>query len=369
MNVIFAASGTGGHLVPAIRLARGVRERIDNCRILFIGGKHGLENQMIGAAGFELEQIPVRGFDRRRPWKNIAVLWALRQSIVACRRIIRRFAPDVAVGTGGYAAGPVIRVAHQSGVPTLIQEQNRQPGLTTNLLSRVADIACVAFAETTEKLAHPTRAKTLGNPIDTATLSRNRAAAARDLGLSPEKQTVLVTGGSQGAHSINNNIARHLAQGEFPSERQLLWQTGQRDFELYQRFSSPEKGVIVKSFIEDLSGAMAACDLVIARAGALTIAEITARGLPSILVPYPFAAADHQSANAKALAEAGAGEMVADSELDHHDLLQMAGKILTDSGRVTKMAAQAKSLGRPDATERIVDEIISLARRGKGLDG
>jgi len=361
MNVLFTASGTGGHVIPAIRMARGVQKKRDDCRVLFVGGKRGLEKEMITAAGFELVQIPARGFIRRQPWKNIPVLWALGRSLVACRRIVRRFKPDVAVGTGGYVTGPVIRAAHRAGVPTLIHEQNRRPGLTTRWLSRIADVVCVAFAETTSLLAHPERTKVTGNPIDTAAISCDRVSAAAGLGVAADRPTILITGGSQGAQSINKNIARRLQKWDLPERWQLIWQTGERDFDRYKALASAEKGVVIQPFITDLAMAMAAADLVVGRAGALTIAEITARGLPVILVPYPFAAADHQTQNAQALVETGAGMMVKEMELETVDLLELAAGVLADSGKLACMRESSKKLGQPEATETIVLEILQLA--------
>jgi len=334
--------------------------------VLFVGGERGLGKKMITAAGFELVQIPARGFVRRQPLANIPVLWALARSAIACRRIVRRFKPDVAVGTGGYVTGPVIRAAHRAGVPTLIHEQNRIPGLTTRWLSRIADVVCVAFAESASLLAYPERVKVTGNPIDSDSISRDRASAAAELGLVADQPTILITGGSQGARSINENIARRLQKADLPENWQLLWQTGSRDFDRYKGFASPERGLVVKEFVADLAGAMAVADIIIARAGALTIAEITARGLPAILVPYPFSAADHQTKNAQALVEAGACLMVSDAELKSVDLLQLSAEVLADRGRHARMAERAKKLGQPEATQTIVKEILQLAEGGKG---
>jgi len=365
MRVLFTASGTGGHLVPAIRLAREIQQRLDHCRILFVGGTHGLEQKMVTAAGFELVMIPARGFVRRQPWKNIPVLWALFVSVLACRRIIRQFNPDVAVGTGGYVTGPVIRAAHRANIPTLIHEQNRRPGLTTRWLSRIADVVCVAFEETAGMLAVPDRVKVTGNPLDLGSVRRDRAATLAALALSPERLTILVTGGSQGAQSINTNIAGGMLKGTLPDNVQLIWQTGGHDYASYEKFNDPARGVVVQSFLPDLFAVMGAVDLVIARAGALTIAEITACGLPAIFVPYPFAAADHQTANAQALVEADAAVMVADRDLDEIDLLECAGNILADRELVKQLRENCRKFGRPEATALIVDEIIRLAKQGR----
>jgi len=316
---------------------------------------------MITAAGFELTQIPARGFVRRQPWKNISVLWALGRSMPACRRIVRRFHPDVAVGTGGYVTGPVIRAAHRAGVPTLIQEQNRRPGLTTRWLSKIADVACVAFTETSDQLAHPERVKVFGNPIDPDTITAERASAAAELAIDPERPTILVTGGSQGAASINENIARGLHEGTLPENMQLIWQTGNNEYAKYQHLSSVENGVVIKPFMPDLARVMGVAGLVIARAGALTIAEITARGIPAILIPYPFAAADHQTENAQALVDAGAGQLIKDADLTTTNLLSQAADVFNDPPKMARMGEQSKQLGRPEATEQIVDEILRLA--------
>lgn len=365
MKVLFTASGTGGHLVPAIRLARGVMKKDGNCQILFIGGERGLERQMIAAAGFALELIPARGFVRSRPWRNVPVLWALAKSLAAARRIVRAFGPDVAVGTGGYVTGPVMLAAHRAGVPTLIHEQNRKPGLTTRWLSRIADCACVAFPETVSLLAQPARTVVTGNPIDVEAISTDRKTAAASLGLAADRPTILVTGGSQGAHSINENIARGLRGGKLSAGWQVIWQTGARDFDRYRDLGAGREGIVVQPFIAELARVMAAADVIVARAGALTIAEITARGLPAVLVPFPFAAADHQTENAQALADAGAAVTVADAELATVSLLEHCVELLSHKGEIDRMRENSRKLGQPQATEKIAEEILRLGRRGK----
>lgn len=360
MKALFAASGTGGHLVPALRLAQAVKNEQPDCRILFVGGKRGLEKQMITAAGYELQQISARGFARRQLWKNLPVFWALGQSMWVCRQIVKRFQPDVAVGTGGYVTGPLIRAAFRAGVPTLIHEQNRRAGLTTRWLSRIADRVCVSFAETVSQLAHPERVRVTGNPLDHQTIGLDRKTAAAEFNLNPDRPTILITGGSQGAQSINENIKRHLAAGRLSQSPQLIWQTGRLHYGNYQHLSSEEKGINVQAFIPDLTVAMAAADLIIARAGALTLAEVTARGLPALLVPYPQAAADHQTENAQALVDAKAAIMITDRELTEVDLLADAGEILADQQKLKQMSENSQKLGRPGATAEITAEILRL---------
>ncbi len=361
MRVLVTASGTGGHLVPAIRLADALKRKIGDFESLFITGERGLGRQLIEQAGYRAITIPARGFERRQVWKNVGVLWALWRSMIQCRKLVDEFKPDVAIGTGGYVTGPVIRAAKKAGVPALIHEQNRQPGLTTRLLAKHADIVCVAFEESIAGLGEARKVIVTGNPIDTTSLSVERYTAAEMLGVNPDRPTVLVTGGSQGAESINNAVARSLDIQSRQDEFQLVWQTGNREYDRFRDRHIPDEGVWVFSFINRMADSMAAVDLVISRSGALTLAEITARGIPALLIPYPFAAADHQTTNAQAMADAGAAEMIGDDKLPNVDILERAALIIDNQGRLIEMSACSKKLGRPEATDLIVEHILELA--------
>ncbi len=349
--------------MPAIRLADALRSKIREFESLFITGERGLGRTLIEQAGYQVTTIPARGFERRQVWKNVGVLWALWRSLVRCRTLVRDFRPDVAVGTGGYVTGPVIRAAKKAGVPALIHEQNRQPGLTTRLLAKEADVVCVAFEESLARLGNRRKAIVTGNPIDTTSLRVNRQSAAEALGVNPSRPTVLVTGGSQGAVTINAAVARSLDTRSRKEDLQLIWQTGKREFGRYRDRHNPDEGVWVLPFINNLSEALAAVDVVISRSGALTIAEITARGIPALLVPFPYAAADHQTTNAEAMVDAGAAEMLRDDQLPDTDLLDYAAAILANQAKRDEMSSCAKKLGKPEATELIIDQILGIAKR------
>lgn len=331
----------------------------------FVGTPFGVESQAVPRAGYELEFIPAQGFKGKGPLGQAFTLSQLFTiSLYHSLGIMGSFRPQVVVGTGGYVSGPVVLAAILQGIPTLIQEQNSHPGLTTRLLARWVDQVHLSFPSSVRYFRRQDNLRISGNPTRDSLAAVNGSQARERFGLDQDKQTVLVLGGSQGAHSINRAMLEAL--GKLGRERrvQILWQTGERDYG-WVKDKSAVYGlkVVVEEFIHDVALAYGAADLVICRAGAITIAELTRCGLPAILVPYPFAAANHQLFNARTLVEAGAVEIIPDQELNGERLSSVLTALLRDEKRLAMMAKESKKLGRPEAAEKVVDAIFKLAGR------
>lgn len=358
MRVLLAAGGTGGHLIPAVRISEAIARRRRDTEFVFVGSDKGFEERVISARHQRYIGLPARGFSRRRLWRNIPALVHNWRAGRMAKMLVRDFKPDVAVGCGGYASYFPIRACADAKLPFILQEQNRQPGLATRWLSGDADTVFIAFDESRAHLPKARQIVLSGNPIDPrlATLSREEARRAWNL---PEDATVLlVTGGSTGARSINDNIARGLHQ---PAEHPvyLLWQTGAQ--------GSPWDGraaagwhVRTFAFTDKMTEAFVAADLIVARSGALTISELCACGRPAILVPYPLATGDHQTQNAQVLTEAGGALLVRDQDLESELLLAQSQLLLNDPERLRRMAQANRKLGKPDAADRIAARVLEL---------
>lgn len=364
MRVLFAGGGTGGHLFPAIALADGIKRREPGTRVLFVGTSSGVESKVVPKAGYDLELISMRGFKRGSLLEILTFPFFLLKALWRSFRVIRGFEPDVVVGTGGYVSGPVVFTAALLGIPTLIQEQNSYPGLTTRLLARWVDQVHLSFSQSVRYFKRRDNLRVSGNPIRADLGSVNGSEAKGRFGLDGRKKTVLIVGGSQGAHSINMAMLEALGELAGKGNIQVLWQTGRRDYE-HVKAASARYGlkVAVEEFIDDMASAYGAADMAVCRAGATTIAEITRCGLPAILIPYPFAAADHQLFNARTLVEAGAAKLVFDHELNGEKLAATLMDMLIDQRGLATMAEKSRGLGRPEAAKRIVDAIFKLARR------
>jgi UDP-N-acetylglucosamine--N-acetylmuramyl-(pentapeptide) pyrophosphoryl-undecaprenol N-acetylglucosamine transferase len=359
MRVLMAAGGTGGHLIPAVRIAEAIHEREASIRFLFMGGDRGFEERVITARGEKYQGLPARGFDRRRVWRNVGTVFANMRASRMARASVREFDPHAAVGCGGYASYFPIRAARKLGVPYVLQEQNRIPGLTTKWLAAKAVRTFVAYNQTQAELPDCDNVVMVGNPVDPRLASLDKSAARRQWNLSDDETVVLVTGGSGGARSINGNIVRGLRDACETGPVTVLWQMGRNKAEWDGK---PASGWRVEEFefTDKMTEAFVAADLIIARAGALTVSEIAASGRPAILVPFPHATADHQTHNARVLTEAGGAIMITDQELSARSLLEKACSLLKDPKQLAMMGEASRSLGRPDAARRIADYVISL---------
>ena len=361
LTLVFAGGGTGGHLYPALAIADEIRRRHPDAVIVFVGTAGKIESRVVPARGYPLVTIWISGFRRRLSAGNmlfpLKLLVALLQSII----LVWRKKPDVVIGTGGYVCGPVVAAAQMLGVRTLIQEQNSVPGATTRMLAVRADEVHIAFERTGGYLRRRDNLRLTGNPTRDALGGVTREEGARFFGLDAEKKTLLVFGGSRGAATINAAMAP-LAGSLAGEGIQIVWQTGDEDFEALGRTLGelPER-VKMYPFIERMECAYAVCDLAICRAGATSLAELTRTGVPSILIPYPYAAADHQTENAKAMVEAGAGILMPDA--DAGTLLPQAVRgLINDRERLRSMGEAARLLGRPGAAGVLADAVERLAR-------
>jgi UDP-N-acetylglucosamine--N-acetylmuramyl-(pentapeptide) pyrophosphoryl-undecaprenol N-acetylglucosamine transferase len=364
-SILFAGGGTGGHLYPALAIAGEIRKRHPEAEIVFVGTKGRIEERVVPAQGYRFESIWISGFRRAVSFETllfpVRLVVALAQSWI----LLRSVRPQVVVGTGGYVSGPVVFAATIMGIPTLIQEQNSYPGVTTRLLASRVDELHVSFDQSLQFLRRKENVKVTGNPTRAEVGRIGKAEGRRYFLLAEERPTILVFGGSQGAHAINMAVCsclKELASGGI----QLLWQTGEADYGMAvaAAASYAKSGVIVLKYIDRMEYAYGACDLAVCRAGATTLSELTTAGVPSVLVPYPFAAADHQSRNARSMTESGASLLIKEENLGSVLAVELK-RLLSDPVRLMRMGEKARVLGRPDATAKLADSVLRLAEKNR----
>lgn len=357
-HFLVSGGGTGGHIFPAISIANALCRRLPGCEILFVGAEGRMEMEKVPAAGYEIVGLPVAGFDRKRPWRNVMVLWKLWKSMRKARKVLRIFDPDYAVGVGGYASGPMLKAAQKAGIPTLLQEQNSYAGVTNKLLAAKAVDICVAYPGM-ERFFPKDKITMTGNPVREALLKLDitREEAKRTLGFDPAKPLVFITGGSLGARSINAAMAASV-QLILASGASVLWQTGKLYFDEYSPLRKLGDDLDIVAFVSDMAMAYRAADLVVARAGASTISELQLLGKAAILIPSPNVAEDHQTKNALALSTRGAAVMIPDAEAASR-LGQEVCRLLGDGAALDALSENASAMALPEADERIVDIILS----------
>ncbi len=362
--MVISGGGTGGHVFPALAIARTLQRRHPGGEILFVGAEGRLEMTKVPEAGFPIVGLPVRGFDRKRPWRNAGVLVDLWRSLRKARRIVNDFAPDVVVGVGGYASGPVCRVAGKKGIPVVLQEQNSYAGVTNRLLARYASAICVAY-EGMERYFPAEKIVLTGNPVRKEIIEGkvSREEALAHFGIPAGHEVLLVLGGSLGATSVNRAL---LEKADLWHGRPVfvLWQTGRRDYEWVQKGLEERALPNVKAvaFIERMEMAYAAADVIISRAGAGTISELAVVGKAVILVPSPNVAEDHQTRNAAALVQKEAALLVRDDEC-REKLAETASRLLENKEERNRLGQRLKEMARPDAADRIVDEIMKTVEK------
>ncbi|MBD5321028.1 MAG: undecaprenyldiphospho-muramoylpentapeptide beta-N-acetylglucosaminyltransferase [Bacteroides sp.] len=356
LRVLVSGGGTGGHIFPAVSIANAVRRRHPDAEILFVGALGRMEMERVPAAGYEIVGLPVAGFDRRRLWRNFSVIVKLMRSLRKARKVLRDFRPDIAIGVGGYASGPMLKAAQKKGVPTLLQEQNSYAGVTNKLLAKKAKAICVAY-DGMERFFPADAIIRTGNPVryEIANASTPRDEAKRALGFDPERPLLLVVGGSLGARTINQSIAGSLDK-ILSTGTQVLWQTGKLYIDECQAAAEFHKDVKATAFISDMAMAYRAADLVVARAGACTISELQLLGVPAVLVPSPNVAEDHQRKNALALADRDAAVMVLDADAPAQ-LATVVAELLADAPRRELLARNVAAMALRESDERIVDAI------------
>ena len=361
LKILISGGGTGGHIFPALSIAAAVRRRHPDAELLFVGAEGRMEMERVPAAGYDIVGLPVAGFDRKRPWRNIPVLWKLWVSMRRARKVLDQFKPDIAIGVGGYASGPVLKEAQKRGIPTLLQEQNSYAGVTNRLLGSKAKAVCVAY-DGMDRFFPADKIITTGNPVRANLLSCSMTPteAKKALGFSPDKPLVAVVGGSLGARTVNQSVAAGL-DAILASGASLLWQTGKYYYDEYAPMAQGRPDVKIMPFISDIDVAYRAADLMVCRAGAATISEIQLLGKPAILIPSPNVAENHQFHNANALAQRGAAVLIHDAEAVER-LAEEVTSLLADQPRRTSMAAEARKMALTDSDNHIaecIDKIVA----------
>lgn len=361
IKVVIAGGGTGGHLFPGIALALEFKRREQDAQLLFVGTSRGLENTVVPRLGFALKTIRCQAVSGLGLMQKLKALFLLPTALLSAVKILKKFGPDLVLGVGGYASGPVVAAARLLGVDTAICEQNLVPGLTNRLLARLAKKVFVSYPETVAAFPRG-RAIITGNPVREGLTSLSRE------GRNGSIFTILILGGSQGAKTVNAAVLAALdLLRPLKDSLHLIHQTGEEEREkIAQQYRKEGFAALVTPFLEDMTAAYAQADLVVARAGATTIAELCAAGLPAILIPYPFAASDHQRVNARNLALKGAAVMIEPERLNGETLACTILKLVKDRPRRKAMARQAKALSRPQAAREIVDICYTMAGKVGG---
>ncbi len=366
-RLLIAGGGTGGHIYPGVAVAEEVLARNPAARVLFIGSAHGLETRVLPRLGYELETITVSRLKGGGLGERLLGLLRIPVGMFQSWRALRRLDPDVVLGVGGYASGPALLAAWLTRRPVAVHEQNASPGLTNRALSRVARAVLTGFEVARDRFAHPERVRFVGNPLRRAVTDALGHADQRPTP-PPGRLRLLVFGGSQGARFLNERVPPLLAalRAHSPTlELTVTHQTGAAD-EARCRTLYAELGLAdvatITPYIDDMPAAYAAADLAVCRAGALTIAELTAVGLPAVLVPFPFAADNHQEANARVLGDAGAGRVVVQRDWDEAELVRWLAGLAQDPDQLAAMSRAARALARLDAAQAVVDQLEEVAR-------
>ncbi|WP_289022822.1 undecaprenyldiphospho-muramoylpentapeptide beta-N-acetylglucosaminyltransferase [uncultured Salegentibacter sp.] len=359
LRVILSGGGTGGHIYPAIAIANEIKTRYPETEILFVGASDRMEMEKVPQAGYKIEGLWISGIQRKLTMSNLMFPFKLLSSLAKSRRIIKEFKPNVVIGTGGFASGPLLKVASSKGIPSIIQEQNSFPGITNKLLAKQVDKICAAYEEV--KRFFPAE-KTIitGNPVrqDLLKIDANREKALKHFELENNKKVVLVLGGSLGARRINQLVEANLER--FKKENiQLIWQTGKLYFEEYKKYNS---GLVqTHMFLNNMNLAYGAADVIISRAGAGTVSELSIVGKPVLFIPSPNVAEDHQAKNAQAVVKKNAALMLKENELDEK-FETVFFSFMASEEKQRKLGENIKKLALPNATARIVDEIEKLIK-------
>ena len=360
-RVIISGGGTGGHIFPAIAIANAIKKKRPEAQILFVGAEGRMEMEKVPEAGYEIKGLPIMGIQRRLTLKNLKFPFMLLKSMLKARSIVKSFQPQVAVGVGGYASGPLLRAASNAGLPTLIQEQNSYAGLTNKILGKKASKICVAY-EGMDSFFPAEKIILTGNPVrsEVVKLEGKRERAFEFFQLDPNKKTLLIVGGSLGAWSVNEGVANALDQWE-QEDLQVIWQCGKVYHEKALEAVKGRRGIKVLDFIKRMDLAYAAADLVVSRAGALAVSELCLVKKPSIFVPLPTAAEDHQNKNAQALTSRNAAYLIPDSEV-RSKLKDEVSRLIASEEELQRTVEQIKPLGYEDAADIIADEVLKLIK-------
>jgi UDP-N-acetylglucosamine--N-acetylmuramyl-(pentapeptide) pyrophosphoryl-undecaprenol N-acetylglucosamine transferase len=361
MKIMVSGGGTGGHIYPALALINEIKKNRQDAEFLYIGTENGLESKIVPAAGIPFRSIEISGFKRKISLDNAKTIIRFIKGVSDSKSYIKEFKPDVVIGTGGYVCGPVVYAASKLKIPTIIHEQNSLPGITNKFLARYVDKVAICFEEAK---AHFPADKTVltGNPRASEVVMKD-LKKYNDPALVPGKKTVLIMGGSRGAKPINDAVIDMMDEMK-EKDYQMIYVTGEVHYEnVMKQIKSLPKNVVIKPFIHNMPEVLIGIDLIVARSGATTLAEITALGLPSILIPSPYVTANHQEKNARALSDHDAAALVLEKDLSSTALIKEMDAILLDQENLQKMKAASRQLGIPDAAKKLFIELEALANR------
>jgi UDP-N-acetylglucosamine--N-acetylmuramyl-(pentapeptide) pyrophosphoryl-undecaprenol N-acetylglucosamine transferase len=363
-RVIISGGGTGGHIFPAIAIADEIKKRNPKAEILFIGAQGKMEMEKVPAAGYRIEGLAIVGFQRKLTFSNFLLPFKIVKSLLKARSILKEFKPQAVVGVGGYASGPTLQAATMLKLPTLVQEQNSFPGKTNKLLASKVNVLCTAY-DGLDKFFPKEKIRLTGNPVrhDMVSIDGKREEAMNYYGFDSSKKTILIIGGSLGARTLNNALVENIAEIARHDEIQILWQSGKLYYEQMLEIMNKEKVDSIKlvQFIDRMDLAYAAADVIISRAGAISVSELCLIGKPVVLVPSPNVAEDHQTKNAMALVNKNAAILVKDTEATQH-LFSVVFQLMTDESRMMTYSSEIKKLAKPNATADIVNELEKIAR-------
>ncbi len=360
MKVIIAGGGTAGHINPGLAIAKYLRDK-KGAEILFVGTKKGFESKLVPLEGFTLETITVRGFRRKLSLDTFKAIKELFFGLFQSKKILKEFKPDIVIGTGGYVCGPVLFMASRLKIPTLIHEQNAIPGVTNKILSRFVDTVAISFSES-EKYFKTKNIILTGNPIRNDILEVDRQSARLEIGIEADRKLAVIFGGSRGAEKINKTVSDMLVNCYSEKDFDIIYATGESQFRkisemLWHKIPGSVK---ILPYIYDMAQVMSSADLVVSRAGAITISELTALGVPAILIPSPYVTANHQEHNARALEKAGAAVVITENELKPEILYDLMKNMINDEETLITMSKNSKNIAKLEATEEICSIVMKM---------
>ncbi|OFA22972.1 undecaprenyldiphospho-muramoylpentapeptide beta-N-acetylglucosaminyltransferase [Clostridioides difficile] len=364
MKVLLSGGGTGGHVYPAIAIANKIRDEHPDAEIIFVGTEKGIESEIVPKYGFELKTVTVQGFKRKIDFDNVKRVFKLFKGLEQSRKIVKKFKPDIVIGTGGYVSGPVLFNASMGKIPAIIHEQNSFPGVTNKILSKTVTKVLTSFEDSHKRFPEEAEEKLVftGNPVRKEILLSRKNIARKNLSISDEKRMVLCYGGSGGSRKINDAM-RLVIKNMVNEDIAFIFATGKSYYDEFMESISdinlkPYQKVV--PYLEDMANALAASDLVIGSAGAISLAEITALGKPSIIIPKAYTAENHQEYNAKSIEKQGAGIAILEKNLTPESLNTAVFKLLGDRELLVDMANASKTIGKPEAIDLIYDEIMKV---------
>lgn len=366
MKIVVSGGGTGGHIYPALALIREIQKQNKEDEFLYIGTRNGLESKLVPMENIDFKDIHITGFKRKLSFENIKTVLRFLKGVQDSKKMLKDFKPDIVIGTGGYVCGPVVYAASKLGIPTIIHEQNSVPGLTNKFLSRYVNKIAICFEEAKEYFPENKTVFT-GNPRASEVIGKDGIQGRLAAGLSATMPVVLIFGGSRGARPINEAVVKAFADlAEKPY--QVLYITGDVHYEDVKKevelIGNP-KNVVIKPFIHNMPEVLAGVDLVVSRAGATTLAEITSLGIPSILVPSPYVTNNHQEKNARSLSDHGAAELLLEKDLNNNSLVNNIDRILINKDKLKEMKLKAKKMGVPDSALRLYSLMQDLVKTNR----